>query len=147
MVTKGTIKADHIPLNKFQLLVAGLPPLAPITVSGLEEEVQRVELPDRTAASGGNSNPIEFDAEFQAHDSVEAAALELWLAEARDPVSPAYKKVGTLIMQSLSGEGFRSFTLNGLWISKRATPDLDMANEGELATITYTFSADEMFPL
>jgi hypothetical protein len=62
-------------------------------------------------------------------------------------VSPAYKKVGTLIMFSGSGQVLRSYTLNGLWISKRATPDLDMANEGELATITLTFSADEMFPL
>ena len=59
---KGIIKSDHMPLNKFQLLVAGLPSLTLVTISGIDDELQTVDLPDRTAASGGHRGPSEFTA-------------------------------------------------------------------------------------
>jgi hypothetical protein len=144
---KGRVKPDHIPVNKFTLFAAGVPPIEFIQVSGIEEELQTVELPDRTNASGGHTAPVEFTAMSMMHHLIEQAALELWLKEGQDPVSPLYKKVGTLIHKSLTGGTLRTYTLTGLFISKRKLPDLDMANEGEAAMIEWTFKADNVLPV
>jgi hypothetical protein len=58
---KGAIAPDHIPVNKYQLLVAGVIPLTITEVSGIEDELQTTELPDRTVASGGNRGPSEVE--------------------------------------------------------------------------------------
>lgn len=144
---KGRVKADHIPVNKFTLFVAGVPPIEFIQVSGIEEELQAVDLPDRTTASGGHTAPVEFTAMTMLHHTIEQVALELWFKEGQDPVSPLYKKVGTLLHKSLTGNILRTFTVTGLFISKRKLPDLDMANEGEAAMVEWTFKADNILPV
>jgi hypothetical protein len=146
MPAKGTIKADHIPINKFQLLVAGLPPLTVIKVSGIEEELEVVELPDRTMASGGNTKATEADVETPAHHVVEQAAWESWYAQAQDPVVPTYKRTATLLQQSLSGAIQRTWTLTGVFPKKRGLPDLDMGNAGDQAVITWALSIDDVLP-
>jgi len=37
--------------------------------------------------------------------------------------------------------------LEGLFPMKRALPEFDLDNDGEMATITYTMKADEVIPL
>lgn len=144
---KGTLDSDHIPLNKYSLRVLGLFELTPTEIGGMEDELETVELPDRTRASAGHRGPTEITMMLPAHHTVEQAAVELWFRESQDPVAPTYKKSATLIMQSLSGESDRSFTLVGMFPTKRATPDLEMANEGELANIEWTFSVDDVIPV
>ena len=51
---KGSIQADHIPVNKYEFLVVGIPGLVFTEISGLEQETESVVLPDRTTASGGD---------------------------------------------------------------------------------------------
>lgn len=144
---RGEVLPDHIPINKFTLLVVGLPPMYFNKIAGIEQELQTVELPDRTTASGGNTTPVEFTAETMMHHSIDQLALELWFKEGQDPVSPLYKKAATLIHKSLSGGSFRSFTLVALYVSKRKLPDLDKALEGDAAVIEWTFKADDMLPI
>lgn len=144
---KGAILPDHIPVNKYRLIVPGLPPLTPVEIGGLEDELQTTDLPDRTKATGGNRGTVEFTLSIPAHHTVERLAMELWFQEGQDPVLPTYKKAGTLILQSLSGQNFASYTLPGLFIMKRTTPDLEMANEGEMAVIEYTMSSDDVIPI
>lgn len=144
---KGTIQPDHMPVNKFELRVGGLVDLNAITISGIEEAIERVVLPDRTAATGGQKQPGEFTLEIALHHDLEVAALEAWYKEAQDPVLPTYKKPCTLVHKSLSGIKFRHFTLIGVWVSGRKLPDLDKENEGELARNQYTMSYDDIIPL
>ena len=144
---KGKIKPDHMPLNKFQLLVTGLPPLTCVTVSGIEEELQTVDMPDRTKRSGGNKNPVEFTITLPAHHTVEQAAMEIWYEEGQDPISPTYLKLGTFIMQSGTGLNLRSFSFIELFVSKRLLPDFDIFNEGEPAMIEWTLQASDMLPV
>jgi hypothetical protein len=144
---KGEIQPDHIPVNKFQFRVAGLFDLAPVTCSGLEEELNVVDLPDRTRASGGQKNPTEFEIGIPMHHTVQMAALELWLKESSDPVLPTYKKPCTLVFTSISGRGGRNYTLVGVFPRKRALPDLDKANDGEMAVAMWTMSVDYIIPL
>jgi len=144
---KGVIKEDHISTNNFELLIIGLPPITPISVSGLEDELQTVQLPDRTNVSGGNRGPSEFDVAIPMHHTIERAAMELWYLEGQDPVSPTYKKPGTLIFKKISGAIGASFTLLGAFVKKRALPDAEMEGEGEMATVTYTISVDDHLPI
>jgi len=73
---KGVIHPDHIPRNKYQLLVDGMPDFTFLNVGNLEEELETVDLPDRTTASGGNTKPIEFTASIPTHHSEERIAME-----------------------------------------------------------------------
>ena len=148
MPIMSTIKPDHMPVNKYSLDVPGLGTnLTFVTVGSLEQELDTVDLPDRTAASGGRRKSLEFDVALPLHHNLEVLAMESWLAEGEDPVSPLYKKVGILTMYSLSRLGTKAYQLGGLFPSKRSTPELDMDNDGELATITFTMKADFMLAL
>ncbi len=148
---KGAIKPNHIPVNKFTLVIgdALIPPLTIVELSGIEEELQTVDLPDRTKASGGNTGPSEFTMTIPMHHVLEQAALELWWVQCQDPVATGYKKPGTLIhnsIETLIGVQGKSYTLDGMFLSKRVLPDLDMANEGEQANVEWTVSVDTILP-
>lgn len=144
MVMKGTVLPNHIPVNNFELIVVGLPKLIFTQISGLGEETQSVEMPDRTVVSGGNTTAVEFTGMSFEHHTVELAALELWRLQGVDPVDPQYKKVGTLIKRRIDGSIGTTRTLIGLWIKNRQDADLDLANEGEPAMVEWTFSADKV---
>ena len=146
MGMKNILLPDHIPVNNFELFVVGSPgPIKFVNVSGLEQELETVDLPDRTKASGGNLKAVEFTATHPKHHTVEDLFLEAWLAEGK-LVSSTYKKAGSLIVKSISGLVIRGYTLLNLFVSKRNTPDLDMANEGELFLTEWTFMADDIIP-
>ena len=142
---KGSIQPDHIPKNKYVLTIIGLPPITFTKVSGLEEELETVDLPDRTVASGGNTKAVEFTVSMPTHHTPERIAMENWNLQCRDPVAPNYKKIGTLVKQSLTGINMVSYTLQGLFVKKRSTPDVEMSNEGELDELEWTMSADQIF--
>lgn len=144
---KGVIKPDHMPVNNYQFLVLGLLELTAVEISGIEDELQTTELPDRTVASGGNRGPTEFTIMIPLHHTLEQAGMEIWYKESQDPVLPTYKKPCTLIHKSLSGQSQRSFTLVGVFPKKRTLPDLEMANEGEAAMVEWTMSADDVIPI
>jgi hypothetical protein len=139
---KGQIKSGHIGVNHYEFQVVGLIPITFTTISGLATETTAVELPDRTQASGGEEMVGEFTAELPMHHTNEAIALDAWLQESRDPVTPTYKKPVTIISKNIHGEAKMTHAVVGCWISKKETPELDMSNDGEMATLTYTFKYD-----
>lgn len=143
---KQVLLPDHIPVNNFELIVVGAPPLKFITIDGLEEELDTVDLPDRTKASGGATKAIEFTATHPKHHAVEDAFLEAWYVEARLAL-PTYKKPGTLLIRSISSLQIRTFSVIGLFPMKRKTADLDMGNEGELNVNEWTFAGDLVIPV
>ena len=144
---KGDVQPDHIPVNNFQLIVLGMPPIYFHQISGIEKELDTVDLPDRTSASGGTTKPVEFTAMHPMHHLVEEAALESWLAEGQDPVTPTYKKAATLIHLSLSGATLRTYSIVGLYTFNQKLPDLDKANEGDMASVKWSFKADDLLPV
>ena len=73
--------------------------------------------------------------------------MDLWVQEGRDPVSPLYKKVATMLWKSIDNQVAKSYQLLGLFASKRATPDAEKGNDGELALVEYTFKYDSMIPI
>lgn len=144
---KGVIEEDHIPVNKWGLLVVGAPPLTIVEQSGIEDELETTELPDRTVASGGNRKSTEFELVMPLHHAVEQAYMELWYRMSQDPVVPGYKKAATLVYYGISGTIKRTFTLTGVFPKKRGLSDNEMKNEGEMATATWMMSADDIEPL
>jgi hypothetical protein len=144
---KGVLQPDHIPLNNYELRVRDLPTITFIEIAGLEEELENVDLPDRTAASGGHSKPIEFTGTMPLHHLTEMAAMEQWFQDSHDPVAPNYKKAGTLVLTSITGLVRKSFIITGMFPCKRKTSDLDMANEGELHAVEWTFRGDDVLSI
>jgi hypothetical protein len=143
---KGALKEDHIPLNKYTLTIVGLPTLTVVSAGGMEEELNTVDLPDRTKASGGESTPSEMVVTIPMHHTIERVAMEGWFQEGKDPVSPGYKKTGVLIWKSGTGNILATYNVDGVFITKRTTPDGEMENGGEMATIEYTLSVDTILP-
>ena len=101
---KGAIKPNHIPTSNFDLIVAGFIPLTITRMDGIEEELETVDLPDRTVASGGHTKPVEFMIAIPMHHRVEQAAMEAWYRQSKDPVDAAYKKAATLLHRPIGGK-------------------------------------------
>lgn len=144
MPIKAVLQPDHIQVNKYTLMVAGMPPLTFTAISGIEEELDVNEMPDRTIATGGRTKPVEFDVTQPEHHLIERLAMEAWFSECKDPVSPLHKKVGTLLQFSQTDLVQVGYMLIGLFPSKRALPDLEMENEGEMGSLVWTMRADEL---
>lgn len=144
---KGSILPNHIGKNKYKLLVLGLPPLTVVSHTNIEEELDTVELPDRTVASGGETKPTEFDIVLPEHHTVEQAAMEQWFVESQSPVLPTYKKTATLIKFGLAGNVGSTKQLVGVFPKKRSIDEGEMANEGEQANVTWTLNIDKVIPL
>lgn len=146
MPLKGVIQSGHMPVNKFKLLVVGLVPLTPTTISGIEEELETIDLPDRTKASGGQTKSGTFTMKLAEHHKAEVDAMEKWYQDSQDPVDPNYKKAVTLVRESIDGKVKRSWSLVGTFPTKRKLPDLEMKNEGAMGEMEYTFSFDDINP-
>lgn len=145
MVLKGTIQPDHMPLNKFQLVILGMPLITFTEISGIEVEIDSATMPDRTVVSGGSTKASEFTAKFPQHHFIERLAMEAWRRESEAGLL-TYKRTATLVQLSLSGAQVSAKSILGLWPKKLKYPDLEMENEGEGAMIEVTFSADQVFP-
>jgi hypothetical protein len=144
---KGKIQADHMPINNYELIVVGLPPLTVVEVSGIEDVLNTTELPDKTVASTGTRQASEVELTMPMHHLVEQAAMEVWFRESQDPVSPSYKKAATLIHKSVTGKKLRTFSLIGMFPTSRALPDLKMDDEGEMAVVVWKMSIDDQEPI
>ena len=147
MTLKGLIDPDHIPVNKYELAVVGLPTIQFTSLSGMEIDVGTIELPDRTKASGGQLNTSQLTVQVPMHHTAQIAAMELWFQGGQDPIVITYKKACTLTHLSGSGEIKRAYSMLGTWISKRKLPDLAFDNAGEMSVVEYTLEVDSIIPL
>lgn len=148
MTLKGKILEGHIPNNLYTLLVIGGPPLTPTKVSGIEEELAVAELPDRTYASDGQTNPTEVVIEIPTHHRLEQAFMELWYRESQEPVTATYKKAVTLVHHSVMENKLpRTFSLAGVFPKRRKMPDLEMAGSGEMTVVEWTLCVDVISPI
>jgi hypothetical protein len=145
MSIKGVIKENRVQTNKFTALIQpGVGQVLFTAMSGLEEELDAVELPDRTMRSGGRKKTIEFDATQPMHHDIEVLSMEAWYRECQDPVSPLHLKIMTLILWDQQGLPRRRVTLFNVWVKKRVHSDLELEGDGEMGTITWTLQADEL---
>lgn len=143
MPIKSVLLPDHVQVNKYQLLIVGMPPMTLTAISGIEEELDVTELPDRTTASGGRTKPVSFDITQPAHHIIERLAMETWWEMVKNGL-PLYKRVGTLLQFSQSNLQQVGYMLMGLYPTKRALPDLELDNDGDLSTLVWTMNADEV---
>ena len=141
---KGTIKEDHIPRNKGTLFVPGYPPFAFTSITGMEEELQTVDLPDKTRASGGHTTPVEITCRHPMHHKVHESLLEDWYQEGKDPITPGHKKVASLQYKSGTGNITRTYPMIGMFPNRRKPADIEADNEGELAETEWRFSVDDV---
>lgn len=146
MAIKNVLFPNRVPVNKYMLMIqpgVGAPVFT--AIGGLEEELDAVELPDRTTRSGGRSKQVEFDVTQPMHHDVDVAAMEAWYLLGKQSL-PGYLKQGTLIHQDEYGLPRKRYTLVNLWVKKRVHSDLEMDNDGEMSTITWTMQCDRIQP-
>lgn len=141
---KGVISPDHIPVNNYELVIRGMPRLLFTKISGIEEELDKAELPDRTSASGGHTKAFEFTASMPLHHRVEMQAMEQWFLQSQEPVSPTYKRNGSLVMYSISTRMRVTYQIVGVFPIKRKFSDMEMSNVGDLQEVEWTFSGDQL---
>lgn len=144
MSLKRTIRPDHMPVNNYEMIVNGMPKIVFLKVDGLDEELETVDLPDRTARSGGNTKALSFTAVQPMHHANEVAAMERWYADSQHPVKPDYLKNATLIFKSLTDLHSKSYALVEIFPHKRAPSNADMNDEGKPAEITWTFRCTQL---
>lgn len=145
MPLRGTIKNNHVPLNSFELIVAGMPQVTVVTTDDIEQMITAVTMPDGTIRSGGKTEPVEFTISVPMHHDVEQAALEAWKKLAEGPVSSSYLKAGSLVFYKNDGTP-KSYSFTNMWLSGRTIPGADMGNEGDMAAVTFMVKADYVLP-
>lgn len=145
---KGKIQSDVMPINNYELLVPSVPiPLTITEISGIEDTLNTTELPDKTVVTTGTRQATEVELTMPLHHILEQAAMEVWFKESQGAVSPNYKKTASLIHKSNTGLVLRTFTLVGMFPTKRKLPDLKMEDEGTMGMVVWTFSIDDVEPL
>ena len=142
---KAFLQGNHIPNNRFTLGVVGLPLLNFTTMTMPEEELDVVELPDRTFASGGRTKPVEFSGMIPGHHTAEVALMLAWLKlEGVDPVFSTYKKPCTITMYRIDGSIGAVWELDGVFPFKYKASDMDTNSDGDMVTYEFTFKADQI---
>jgi len=133
MGMKAVLQQNHIPINKFEL---GIPEVGKFTftkISGFDREINMVDLPDRTRASGGIENAVEFTATLPKHHTEEVALIEAWY---KAGIAGTNYKYGAVLNEyRVNGDIGSTLMLTGLWVQEITEPEKDMANEGEMAVI------------
>ena len=145
MPIKGTIQTDVFPTSKYVLIIGGMMPLTILSIGALEEELETIELPDRTRVSNGNTKPLSFDVVTPAHHLEEQIQWEEWWSECKNPVSSLAYRIGTMAQLSASESVFRTSSMSGLFIMKKSASELDMANDSDFSKITWTLSANDVY--
>jgi hypothetical protein len=116
-------------------------------VSEISEMMDLEEMPDKTVETSGQTKAVRFTAKVPAHHTVDIDALESWYKEGQDPVSALYKKSGNYIQRAIDGRPIRIYSLLGCFIYGRSLDPMKMDDNGQLTTIEYFFSADDIIPL
>jgi hypothetical protein len=147
MGVKFAIQPDIIPVNNYSLIVNGLQPITFLSVGALEKELEKANLPDRTQQSTGRTKEGETEVSVPVHHLIEVEQMEAWFREGKDPISPTYKKTGTLKMYSGSRMISKTLTVIGAFVSKGGTPDVEMGDDGEMAVMKYTICWDDILGL
>lgn len=142
MGQKYTLSPNPILTTNYRLQAVGLPDIPFVTVGGLEQEIPKVDIPDKTQASSGRANPSETEVTVPAHENVAIAAMNAWFEQGQDPIDPSYKKTCNMVYDSGNFINARNLTMVGVWVSSQGTPDVAMGEDGEMAVFTYTLCYD-----
>jgi len=143
---KGVIQEDHMPVNSGKLFIVGLPEITFTSIGEITLATTKVTLPDATIVSGGKRNPFEFAVTVPSHHLVEIAAMDLWVEQSKNGAN-GYKKAGSLVMTSVSGDVIKTYSVLGVWPSDLTIPAQDMANDGDISQNGYLINGDDALPV
>jgi hypothetical protein len=116
-----------------------------VEVSGIEQELETVELPDKTVVTSGRLGVTEFTIKMPAHESTAMAAMDAWWKLCYGTnTTLGYKKDATLTLLDTYGDSKSTWAISGLFPTKRSLPELNAASEGEMAMAEWTFKADDV---
>jgi hypothetical protein len=144
MALKGIIPKDIIAANKFTL-AADNDEILITAITGAEETIETVELPDKTSASAGRTEMSEVTIKIPAHVDESVNFMNIWFQACKDPVQPGAYKTCVVTAESSSGGTVRTYTYVGVFLKGRKTPDHALEDGATMTEIEYTASIDEVF--
>jgi hypothetical protein len=139
---KGEVLPGAAPRSKFRVFVGGLPPFYASKFTGLESELETVELADRTMQSAGNTKASTADVSGYVHHSVEAAAWDAWWVQSQAG-GAGYKRAATVEVMGADDIPVAIYALAGVFPMKWSLGDLDKTST-EATEITYSLSVDSV---
>jgi hypothetical protein len=146
---KSVLQPEHVARNRYEMIVLGMPSFTFTKLTGIEQALDVVDLPDRTKASGGRAQAGTMGAAIPAHHTLEYAAMLAWIEDAKAPVGENYKKTATIILKPIGNSvaKTRTITVLGVWPSKKAISDQEMDNDGEMTELEVDLNFDDMLPV
>jgi len=149
---QNKIHVNHIPRNRYELMFLAMTPITFYSISPIDEELEIVDLPDNTSASGGYTKPFEFKVRVPLHHDSDVLQMDTWWSLCQDPVMPTYKRDGTLLSHRLrksvvAGQEVdlpRVHVISGAFIRRRRLSGHAMANRGDMAFVEYTLRCDNI---
>lgn len=142
---KGEILPGAAPRSKFRVIFAGLPPFYASKFTGLESELEVLELPDRTRQSAGNTKASTADVAGMVHHTIEAAAWDGWWVQSQAGVA-GYKRAGTVEVLGPDDVPVAFYALAGVFPTKWMLGDLDKTSTDSVE-ITYSLSVDSVIKI
>ena len=140
---EGIIPLDVISAADFEFRVNGLE-LIVLERSGLEQEIDQIELPDGRIVSGQKVKAQEMTIMVAAHMTREVTFFDQWMEQARGPRVPrtAYRTV-TIVGKSNTKTRRNREILRQCWVCKRSNPDLNLdTGSTEMTKIEYTLKVN-----
>jgi len=136
---KGQVLAGAAPRSKFRVSILGLPPFYATKFTGLESELETVELADRTMQSAGNTKASTADVAGYVHHAIEAAAWDAWWVQSQAG-APGYKRGAVVEVLGPSDVPVAIYALAGVFPTKWSLGDLDKTST-EATEITYSLAS------
>lgn len=142
-MAKGQVSADAALTNQYRLEIPGTPPIYFARVGEISRELVTTELADKTAQTTGQINVIETEADTYAHHVAERLALEALLTAAT--VGAPGHKIATALLFLLGADGQPrvTYSLAGLIVKGRKTPELNSGDDGAGVLLTWMLSIDD----
>lgn len=145
MAIKNVIQENRIQMNKFSFQAQpGVGAITLVSIGELAKELDKADLPDRTSRSGGRVKQATTELVQPAHHDLEVLAMDAWFAECQDPVTPTHLKIVTIVKFDQAGLPRRVLTLTNCWLSNKVESEMDLDNDGDQATITWTLEYDNI---
>jgi len=112
------------------------------SISGLEQEIDAAESPDRTAHSTGIAKNVTLTVKCASHDDASISAMYEWYDECWGNVSEGYKKTGTLAFEDNRGIARKVYYLEGAWLKKFADDEAQMEESSKIHETEFSVSVD-----
>ena len=144
MSIRGKIPPFPIIGAHFRLSFEGMEDILFTEVNGVEQEIEVVEAPDRTAHSSGIGKHVKLTVKIPGHARASKDAMHGWHEECLGPVSDNYKKTGTLQYYNNQLQPVEEYYVEGAWVCKFMEDQAQMEESSKIHQTEFEIEVDKL---